>query len=95
VRRLLMIIAAGTVTLAVGVTLVGCPAAHEGYPGKSCTVNGDCYSDEVCNMTTMMCEPPPADMSVLFDIKTPDFSMPDDLIGADLSQTPDLSPVDL
>jgi len=93
-RRLLMIAAAVAVSLSVGATLIGCPAAHDGYPGKACKANSDCYVGETCNVMTMTCEPPPADMSVSLDFPMPDFIMNEDLFGADLSAV-DLSAVDL
>jgi hypothetical protein len=101
-KRLMMLGAAILVTASVGVTLIGCPAAHDGFPGKDCKVQADCYMDEVCNMTTMKCEPPPVDMSVPLDFPMPDFHMDHDLTGADLtgstddlSEAPDMTEVDL
>jgi hypothetical protein len=93
-----MFAAAVLVTGSVGVTLIGCPATHEGYPGKDCKVTTDCYTDEVCNMATMKCEPPPSDMSVPDDFDKPDFAVMHDLTGADLtgedlSEAPDMTDV--
>src|SRR5689334_13794119 len=97
-RRLAMLAAAVVVVISVGLTLIGCPAAHEGYPGKECKQTSDCYSDEICNTTTMTCELPPADMAVPDDFPKPDFTVMQDLIGADLtgvdvdlSEAPDMT----
>jgi hypothetical protein len=29
----------------------GCPAAHSGYPNKSCTGQADCYEGETCMLS--------------------------------------------
>jgi hypothetical protein len=90
-RRLIMVLSAVLVTASVGATLIGCPAAHDGYPGKDCKANTDCYVGEICNTTTLTCELPASDMSVPDDFPKPDFTVMEDLIGADLTGSDDLS----
>lgn len=35
--------------------LAGCPAAHDGYPSKSCTTNSDCFEGEICDSASNQC----------------------------------------
>ena len=85
-RRLLIVAWVVGLTAAVGATLIGCPAAHEGYPTTACNPehqNADCFVGEICDPVTSMCTLPPSDMSVLLDLPYPDFRMPEDLAGSD------------
>jgi hypothetical protein len=92
VRRLLIVAWVIGVTASIGMTLIGCPAAHDGYPTTACSLandnqmtggNSDCFVGEVCDPKTLMCSPPPSDMSVLLDMPYPDFVVPEDLLGID------------
>jgi hypothetical protein len=89
-RRLILglVLVGGLVAAA---SLSGCPAAHDSYPGTTCKTNSDCYVGELCNMTTLVCEPN-LDMAVISDFAHPplDFAHGDLLPGAD-----DMTPVDL
>ncbi len=38
-------------------SLAGCPAAHDGFPDKSCMLTSDCYQGEVC--FNKVCQAPP------------------------------------
>jgi hypothetical protein len=64
-----------------GAVLIGCPAAHDDFPGLSCKTDGDCYQGEMC--INMVCMPPPMDMTMPEDFPHPDFSMHQDLSGDD------------
>jgi hypothetical protein len=45
--------------------LAACPAAHSGYPTKSCHFSADCYQGETCvggsDSVTGTCEPDEGD----------------------------------
>jgi hypothetical protein len=76
--------------LAATTTLVGCPAAHDDYPGTSCKANSDCYIGEICNGTICV---PDVDMQVILPDLAHNFGeggVPDDLTSGS-----DLTPVDL
>lgn len=81
--QLVTVAGAAALSLSLGLTLVGCPAAHDSFPTKACSPgrtrgdgsNPDCYVGELCNPTSMMCELPAADMSVPDDIPRFDFTM--------------------
>ncbi len=45
-RRMIAVVVGGM--LAAAGALAGCPAAHNDYPGTSCTMDSDCYVGEVC-----------------------------------------------
>jgi hypothetical protein len=86
-RALLAGMVAAAFTSFIAATLIGCPAAHDSYPSKSCNPshgNTDCYLGEICNPASMMCEVPPPDMSMSLDFPKPDFSENPDLFGEDL-----------
>lgn len=61
--RVFLVAVASALVLAAGV--VGCPAAHDAYPGKACKTDNDCYLGEIC--VNLECAPPPPDMPVQMD----------------------------
>jgi hypothetical protein len=92
-RRAIATILVGA-TLIVTAALSGCPAAHDGYPGASCTVDSDCYQGEICQDHTMCV--PNLDMSVVSDFAHPGFDLSNADLNGDLLPIPDdLTPVDL
>ena len=74
--------------LGSALTLAGCPAAHDDYPGAACKVNSDCYQGEVC--TNLVCVPT-QDMAINGDFAHP----PLDLSDEDMMPMDDMTPVDL
>ena len=89
-RRAIFVILAGG-ALAALTTLVGCPAAHDDYPGAACKTDSDCYEGEHClNQTLCVLDTP--DMAV----RLPDLAhFFGDGGGPDLLSPDDMSPVDL
>jgi hypothetical protein len=84
------VILAAAAGLGIGASLVGCPAAHDGYPTRDCKVAADCFKDELC--MDNVCVAPQPDLSIIigqgFDFSRPDLSEEDglaqDLSGDDL-----------
>jgi hypothetical protein len=88
-RRSILLIVAGGV-LAAAAALAGCPAAHSDYPGKSCMLDSDCYTDELCDKTTQTCVPN-QDMTIIGDFAHP----PLDFANSDGIPPDDLTPGDM
>jgi hypothetical protein len=72
-----------------GFALIGCPAAHDDYPGLACKVDSDCYGAETC--VNLVCTPP--DLSIPGDLSFPrfDFSHTDIMMDDGDTPMPDLS----
>jgi hypothetical protein len=78
---------AAAVALAATLSLSGCPAAHDDYPGSSCKVDNDCFKGEKCMNSICVAAMAPQDLSVVLP--------PPDLAGADMTELPDLTGDDL
>ena len=70
-------------------SLVGCPAAHDDYPGASCKTDSDCYQGEKC-MNASVCVP----VTPVQDLAAPPGS---DLSSTDMAQSSmdDMTAVDM
>lgn len=56
------------IAIAAGaLALVGCPAAHDAFPDRSCKTNSDCFQGETCVM--MVC-------TTNNDLAGPDIALP-------------------
>ncbi len=76
----------GGAALAIALAGAGCPAAHGGYPDKTCMIDSDCYQGEVCGSSMMCVLSPKIDLAMPMngDLSTAaDLSPPVDLAGVD------------
>jgi hypothetical protein len=73
-----------------GAVLLGCPAAHDEYPGLACKTDSDCYGAEHC--VNLQCEAPMPDLAMDISFPTFDFAHPVD--GGLDGDSMDLSEVD-
>ena len=75
--------------LLTGAVLVGCPAAHDDYPGLACKADSDCYGAERC--VNLLCEAPMPDLGM---DSFPPFDLAQPVDGGPDGETMDLSEVD-